>query len=482
MFILIATIVGVIFYPTSKPEISIKTLAVLPLINIKEDPENNFLGYALADEIIADLSYLQNLSVRPASSVRKYHLKDIDILNAGNELDVSYILTGNYQIETDDIRLHVELIHIRKNEIIWQEEINEKYDNAFRIQDLVADRVIDGLKINFSVDERIRMTVDIVKNPAAFDYYQLSLIKPTTRKGNLEAINLLEKSIDYDSSYAPAYNQLGFRIHSLTSYNLRGIRKLEEAEVVLNKALILNPELLSALGNLARIYTETGRLMEAQKLVNQMFNINQNNAFAHFVQGYIYRYAGLLSEARIEMEKAVSIDPTDRTFRSLGITYFYLGMFDKALKAFDIDKGSWYALTYQGITLFHMGKNTIAREYFSSVIEMDPESYSADLSSAYRAYIDKDITEAIQKLNSMEQCNPSDADMWFLLSSAYAIFGDKEGTIRTGRKAVNIGLCIFPYLKKHSYYDLIRNEAEFQKILNEAKEKHESYRKILLSN
>ena len=217
-----------------------------------------------------------------------------------------------------------------------REEIKEKYDNVFRVQDLVGEKIIDGLKINFSFDERNRMIVDTVKHPVSYDYYQLSLIKPTTTKGNLEAIDLLEKSILYDSTYAPAYNQLGFRIHSLTSYNLRGIRQLEEAEVALNKALIFNPELLSSLGNLARIYTETGRLLEAQKLVQQMFDINQNSAFAHFVQGYIYRYAGLLNEARREMEKAVTIDPTDRTFRSLGITYFYLGEFDRALKAFDI--------------------------------------------------------------------------------------------------------------------------------------------------
>ena len=90
-----------------------------------------------------------------------------------------------------------------------------------------------------------------------------------------------------------------------------------------------------------------------------MLNINKNSALAHFVQGYIYRYAGFLEEAREEMEMAVSLDPTDRTFRSLGITYFYLEQYDAALKAFDIDKGSWYALTYQGITLFHLNKTEI---------------------------------------------------------------------------------------------------------------------------
>ena len=460
---------------------SLHSFAVLPFMNMKNDVQNDFLGFALADEIIADLSYLQNLSVRPASSVRKYHLMDVDPLMAGSELNVNYILTGSYQIEADDIRLHIELILISENDIIWQDEIKEKYDNVFRVQDLVTNKVIDGLKIKFSSDERNRMTTDVPKNSAAYDYYQLSLIKPTTTRGNLEAIDLLEKSIEYDSTYAPAYNQIGSRIHSLTTYNLKGIRKLEEAEFALNTALKLNPELLSALGNLARIYTETGRLLEARQLVQHMLNINKNSAFAHFVQGYIYRYAGLLEEARKEMEMAVALDPTDQTFRSLGITYFYLEQYDAAIKAFDIDKGSWYALTYQGITLSHLNKTEIAREYFTSVIEMDPESFSANLSSAYRAYIDNNKSEGIQALQIIEQNNPPDADMWYLVSTVYALFGDKKRTLDAIREAVDRGFYIYSVLEKKSYFRFIRDEPEFQKILKQAREKHESLKKILIN-
>jgi serine/threonine protein kinase/Tfp pilus assembly protein PilF len=470
-----------VFEMYKNQSISLHSFAVLPFMNMKNDVQNDFLGYSLADEIIADLSYLQNLSVRPASSVRKYHLKDVDPLIAGNELNVSYILTGSYQIEADDIRLHIELISVSENEIIWQDEIKEKYDNVFRIQDLVTNNVIDGLKIKFSSDERNRMTIDVPKNSAAYDYYQLSLVKPTTTKGNLEAIDFLEKSIEYDSTYAPAYNQLGFRIHSLTTYNLKGIRRLEEAEFALKKALKLNPELLNALGNLARIYTETGRLLEARQLVRQMLNINKNSALAYFVQGYIYRYAGFLEEAREEMEKAVSLDPTDRTFRSLGITCFYLEQYDAALKAFDIDKGSWYALTYQGITLFHLNKTEIAREYFTSVIEMDPESFSANLSSAYRAYIDNNKSEGIQVLQIIEQNNPPDADMWYLISTVYALFGDKKRTLNAISEAVDHGFYIYFILEKKSYFRFILNDPEFQKILERAREKHESLKKILLN-
>jgi len=436
----------------------------------------------LADQIIGGLNYLQNINVRASSSVREYENKKVNPQQIGKELDVNYVLTGNYLVENKNIRLNVELVMTKSNNLIWRgKRIEVNYENAFKLQDMVSEKIIDRLKIQFAQDERNRMQIDTPKNSTAYDYYQLSLVQPATTNGNKEAIALLEKSVEYDSTYAPAYNQIGFRIHSLTSYNLKGIRSLEEAEIALNKALRFNPELLSALGNLARIYTETGRLLEAQKLVLRMLEINQNNSFAHFVQGYIYRYAGLLNEAKEEMEKAVSIDPTDKVYRSLGLTYYYLGEYKKALEAFDIDKGSWYALTYQGLTRIHMGKNTIAREYFSSVIDMDPESFSANLSIALMAYIDGKTMDGLNALHAIEQDNPADADIWYLIAGAYALLKNKDGTLRTLGRAVEVGSYLYPYLEKYSYFDFVRNEPQFQKILVIAKEKHESYRKILLS-
>ena len=134
------------------------------------------------------------------------------------------------------------------------------------------------------------------------------------------------------------------------------------------------------------------------------------------------------------------------------------------------------------MTLLRLGKSTIAREYFTSVIDMDPESFSANLSSAYRAYIDRNRSEGLQVLLLIEQNNPPDADMWYLVSSAYALLGDKKGTLRTIRKAVEGGFYVYPYLEKYSNFDFVRNEPEFQRTLEIAKEKHESYRKIFLSN
>jgi serine/threonine protein kinase/Tfp pilus assembly protein PilF len=489
LFVLIALVVGsgLFFWwqassdkPGAAPD-SIQRLAVLPFTNIREDPQTDFLGYALADQIIGELTYLKSISVRPSSSVRKYENEKIDPITAGNDLQVSYILTGNYLKEADDVRLNIELVNVQANEIVWREPIKVRYENAFTLQDLVSEKVIRGLKIQFSPNERLRMQTDMPQNPLAYEYYLRGVAQPSTIEGNYLAIELFEKSIQLDSTYAPAFNELGFRIHKLAAYTLTDVEKLPQAEQAYLRALSLNGELFSALGNLAILYTETGRLRKASELSKQMSEISPNNALAHFALGYVYRYAGLMQEAKKEMKLAIALDPQDKRFRSLGITYCYLEEYDKAFKAFEIDKGSVYALTFQGWTLLRQGQLDLAVNCFRRAVALDPEAILAQHSASLKAFIEGNKEKGLSILWRFERKNPPDADSWYFISATYALFGDKAGCLRTMRRAVESGFYNYPLLLKDSFFDLVRQTPEYQQALALAKAKHLEFKEMLRS-
>jgi len=124
-------------------------VAVLPFSNLRNDPETDFLGYALADQIISTLTYIKEIQVRPSSSVRKYQNQLFDVSATAKELGVNYLLTGSYLKEANDIRLNVELINTYSFEMIWRESIQVHYENAYKLQDIVSEKVTDGLKIRF---------------------------------------------------------------------------------------------------------------------------------------------------------------------------------------------------------------------------------------------------------------------------------------------------------------------------------------------
>jgi serine/threonine-protein kinase len=329
--------------PSGKPSIAeLQKLAVLPFANIRSDPQTDFLGFALADQIIGDLAYVKNILIRPSSAVRQYKDKEVDVQTAGNALKVDFIVMGHYLKEADVVRFNIELVNVYSNEMIWRERIDVQYENVFELQDLVTNKVIDGLKTQFLLGEQGRIQTDVPQNPVAYEYYLRSISYPLSNEGDQLALEMLNKSIELDSNYAPAHDQLGKRIHRLAQFGLLGPEETKRAENSYLKALSLNGELLSALGNLAGLYTETARTEKAVEITRQMLEINPNNASAHFSLGYVYRYAGMLNESVLEMEKAVSLDPKNSDFRSIVITYSRAGEYEKALEALKNYKESAY--------------------------------------------------------------------------------------------------------------------------------------------
>lgn len=458
-------------------EKSIDQIAVLPFLNSKSDPESDYLGFAMADQIIGGLIYLNNISVRPSASIRPYEQQAIDPKKVGNDLQVDYVLIGNYLKEGNKIRLNVELINVQSNNIIWREPIEVDFQSAFELQDIVAQEVIDGMNLQFTQQELNRIRKDIPKDPLAYEYFLRSISYESTTDGERMAIALLEKSIELDSTYAPAYNQLGDRLHKLSIYGLLSPEETQRAEKAYLKALSLNNELIDALGNLAEIFTETNRKMEAGTLIKQILEINPNSAQAHYSLGYIYRYAGLNEKAILEMERAIVLDPKNQGFRSINVSYLFFGKFEEAIDAGKKFEESPFTIMFQGMALLKLDRFMEALECFHRVIELDPGSRPAIVARTLKAFIEGNSEEALSHAAHYEQFDSPDAEVWYFSSLLYGILSDTEGILRCLNKAVDGGFFNYPAMLSESYLDLARDDPEFHKILEKAKERHLDFKK-----
>jgi len=457
-------------------ENSIDLIAVLPFFNSKSDPETDYLGFAMADQIIGGLIYLNNITVRPSASIRQYEQQIINPKTVGDELQVDYVLVGNYLTEDKVIRLSVELIHVHSNEIIWREPLQVDFQSAFELQDIVAKEVIAGMNVQFTQKELSRIRKNIPNNPLAYEYFLRSISYDYTNEGDLLAIKMLEKSIELDSTYAPAYYHLGDRLHRYAIYGSPNSEDALRSEKALLKALSLNSEHLGALGNLSRRYTETDRMLEAVELIKQILEINPNSAEAHFALGYIYRYAGMNQEAMSEMEKAIALDSRNQVFRSIMITYLFAGKYEKAIDAGRLFEQSAFILEHQGLALIKLGKKTEAIECFNRAINLDANTGETIFTSSAKAFLEGNPEEALSYAIQFEQFQIVDAEAWYFKSFLYGMSGDKEGCIRCLRKAVDSGFFNYPLMSTDSYLDPVREDSEFQKVLQKAKEKHLAFK------
>jgi TolB-like protein len=456
---------------------STNLIAVLPFSNTKSDPETDYLGFAIADQIIGNLVYLNNITVRSSGSVRKYDKQVIDPTAAGDSLKVDYVLTGNFLKEANMVRLNIELVKVNTDELIWREHIEVDFNSAFELQDIVSQKVIEGLNIQFSQNEMNQIGKDIPNNPLAYEYYLRSISYPYTNEGDQIAIEMLKKSIELDSTYAPAYAQLGDRMHRLAQFGLHDPEETKKSENYFLKALSLNKENIYALASLAQIYTETARIEKAVELTRQILAINPGNAEAHYSLGYIYRYAGMNIESLQEMEKAMAIDPENPGFRSIILSYKYAGELEKAFESSQLFKRSEYILGFQGDFLFRMGKEDQAIEYFNRCLGMNPDGLQALWVTCMKASIEGNIEEGLEAARLFEQANLVDAESWYHFAGNYGLLGDRDGSIRALQRAVDGGFFNYPFMLRDSFLDSVREDEEFQKVLQEARKKHLSFQR-----
>ncbi len=436
----------------------------------------DFLGFALADQIISALTYIKSILVRPSSAVRKYQNQTVDPPTAGKDLQVDFILTGYYLKEADIIRLNVELVNTKSNEMVWRESIEVKYENAFKLQDIVSQKVAHGLEIQFSKDERGRIQTNIPENPLAYEYYLRSVSYPHTNEGDKLAIEMLRKAIGLDNKYAPAHAELGSRLRSYGTFALQGAEAYKEAEESYLKALSLNNELLSALGGLANLYADIGKTEKALDYAKQMLAINPNHALAHYSLSYLFRYVGMLEESKKEAEEAFTLDPQNPKFRSAGYTYFYLGNYEKAIQIFELDKGSVMAIAWKGFALYLMGQKKESLKYLNQAIVLEPEGHFGYHFKAIKAAIQSKKEEGLLNAKMLEDTNPYDAEVWYNIANTYALLGDKESCVRALKRTIEGGFFCYSYMINDPLLKPLTDAPDVKELLELAKSKHETFR------
>jgi tetratricopeptide (TPR) repeat protein len=290
---------------------------------------------------------------------------------------------------------------------------------------------------------------------------------------------MLQKSIELDPQYAPSYAYLGFHRRLLEQHGKIIPRGLKDSEWYYQKALELNPVLLEALSNLSALYAETNRTEEAMLATRKMREINPDDANSHFSLGYIYRYAGMLDEAIMEMETALSLSPNNARFRSIISTYVSAGRYEEALAKVYLDPGD-YGTGYSGIIAFEQEQYDLAKELFNEVIAIDENGIWGLIAQVYLAVMDDNKQLGLISLSKMVDTNIKDAENMYYFAVFYALLNEKESCLEWLEKAVHSGYFNYPNISNNSAFNFLQGDRHYTSILNQAKQRHESFRSKFL--
>jgi serine/threonine protein kinase/TolB-like protein len=455
-----------------------RSLAVLPFRNLKQDPETDFLGFSLADEIITKLGYVNTLTIRPSSSVDRYRNQIIDPKRVAADLNVDTLLTGSFIKDGDDLRITAQLVDVRPDKILWRESIDMKYDKLLTVQDRVAQQIIKQLELNLSPEEAANLKPEKAIRAAAYEYY-LRGIDLYSRNEFAAAIEMLEKSTGIEPSYAPAWAHLGRAYTTNASLQFGGREDYGKAQAAYEKAIALNPALVEPRIYMANLLTDTGRVEQAVPLLRSVLRDSPNSAEAHWELGYAYRFAGMLRESVAECEKARQNNPQVKLNSSAMNSYLYLGEYDKFLQSLPAND-SVYITFYRGFGEYYMNHREQAARDFDQAFDRDSSLLPAMVGKALSDSISHHNARGLKLLerteSKIEESGVSDAEGIYKVAQAYAVLGDKMSALHMLQHSIGGGFFCYPYFVRDPMLESLRGEPEFQRLVDQARRRHEQFK------
>ena len=450
------------------------TIAVLPLQNMNGDISVEFLRFALADEIVNTLMYTRTLDVRPSASTRKFSGNDVDPQRAGRQARVANVLTGHFVKQGDHLLITLEAIQVQNNKLLWQTNLTAPAEDLIALQAQIAAQIRQGLLPALGVAGGYLDTGTRPKNAEAYDLYLHSLALPHDAGPNKDAIAVLEHVVAVDPTYAPAWEQLGLRCYFDADFSDGGERMFQRSNEACERAIELDPNRIVAAGQLITNRVERGELGKAYKAAQVLVKRRPDSAQAHFVMGYIYRYAGMLEQAANECNTALALDPGNYTFRSCAWAFAELGKTDRAEVFVRLDAGSEWAAYAMPSILLREGKireATDAVKLMSSAPRYHRDLLESCLQLRPAADLDRIAHDAETNLPS-----DTDPETWYIQGTLFAYCGKKQAALHMLQSAVEQNYCAHESLLIDPLLAELRTEMAFDKVLTAAAACQESVR------
>jgi len=288
-------------------------IAVLPFENLGGDPSNADFVDGLTDEIISNLSVIEGLAVRSRTSSFTFKDKPHSVREAGQQLNVQFILEGSVLRSGERLRVNTQLIRVRDDFAIWSGRADRELTDVFAIQDEISRGVVNNLRLKLGRGQR-----RYEANQEAYELYLQALATEFPGRAQ-RRIEILEQVIAKDPSFAPAWASLA------TLYASRSTQfpvehpadELTKLRSTAEKAIQLDPLLAEAHDALAMVYAREGRWKQAEASFRRAIELepNRSETLDHFVFSYL-RVLGRNDEALQHMRAAEKMDPLSASIQS----------------------------------------------------------------------------------------------------------------------------------------------------------------------
>jgi adenylate cyclase len=377
------------------------SIAVLPFVNMSQDPEQEYFSDGITEDLITDLSKISGLFVIARNSVFTYKDKAVKVDQVSRELGVRYVLEGSVRRFGDRVRITAQMVDATTGYHLWAERYDRQVQDIFALQDEVTQKIVAALEVKLAGDEHKRLMQKETANLEAYDHYLrgLEYSNRFTMEANAQARELFEKSIELDPEFAPAYAGLGWTYFLDWS---RGwspdSRSLTKALELAQKTISLNDSLPNAHSLLGFVYLWKKQHEEALEELEKVITLDPNYADGHAGLGEILIWVDRHEEAVRSIKKAMRLNPHYPVWYLvvLGWAYVLMRYYDEAREVLkralirDPDFLSTHVIL--AIHYIETGQKKKAQAEVAEILRINP-NFSMEMMRARLPYKDKAILD-----------------------------------------------------------------------------------------
>jgi len=327
------------------------SIAVLPFVNMSEDPKQEYFSDGMTDDIITDLSKISGLLVIARNSTFSYKGKAVKFKQVAEELGVRYVLEGSVRKSGDEIRINAQLIDAMTGRHLWAERYDGTMSRVFALQDRITQKIVSALELKLSGGEKERIGQRGTDN---IDAYNAALegwgqFYRYTPDCTARAAGLFKKALELDPNYGDAYvglaqvhyqvtlftrllpalnmswiegrlrfreyTQMAMKKPTPNAYNLSGLlylsrRQHKEAISEEERGLALDPNSPHCLFNMGRVLYLSGRPKEGIEYLNKRWRLDPSSRYLYLTAlGIAHFCMGEIAEAVKIMEQIEKLNP-----------------------------------------------------------------------------------------------------------------------------------------------------------------------------
>lgn len=458
-------------------------IAVLPFANLSSDPEQEYFSDGLTEEIISDLSRIQDLLVISRSSVMTLKGTVKRMQEIAGELNVRYVLEGSVRKAGNQLRITAQLIDAVRDAHLWAEKYSGVIDDVFDIQEKVSRSIAEALKLKLTPEADKQIAERPIPNVHAYESYLKA--RQEILRGSPESMANAFRQIQNALTLVGENDLLLALLGYAHILYFRFVDKSDrshfaKAREYADRALVLNPE--CALGHVTQgwvLWTD-GKLQASCDAMKRALAIEPNQVDALFGITETYLYAGKARETLDLANRLVGIDPlTPMAWIMLGSYYMDIDL-SVGLPYFEkghvMDPDSPLTQWILASAYFWNGRNADAFPLVDQLAQHAPDwSFARQLQFlAWGLKGDKEAALAYATPDLEDEAQ-NDQHFAFHLAECYAVAGEKEKALDLLGFAMRL---FYPptFLSGNILFENIRDEPRFEQLMADARRRSAEFR------